>query len=321
MGAGYLQTIQCVTASFLVGYAMEITDPPPSPLQPIRDEQTERAGVSLFMKRDDLISGPVSGNKWRKLKYNLRQARECGARRLLTFGGAFSNHIHAFAAAGQHFGFETIGIIRGEAHEPLNPVLAFARECGMRIDYLDREAYRQKDTSAVLNRLGQRHAPDLIIPEGGSNALALSGCAALIREIDRDFDILCTPCGTGGTLAGLVIGLEGRGLALGFAVLKGGGFLKRDVADFLAQAQIPPHTNWELVTKYHCGGYARKSEALVRFMQWFRRAHGIELDFVYTGKMLYGLYDLMKSGFFDRRTRIIALHTGGLQTAGLSMLD
>lgn len=286
----------------------------PSPIEPILDPLLEAARVSLYLKRDDLLHPQVSGNKWRKLKHNLLAAGEAGHKTLLTFGGAYSNHIAATAAAGKACGFVTIGLIRGEEQLPLNPTLQLATEQGMQLFYVSREGYRQKEDVAVLQELEERFGAFYVIPEGGSNALAVKGCAELIEELDvKDYDFIALACGTGGTLAGVVAGLNRRQQALGFPVLKGGSFLKPAVDTLTEAYNGQTYQNFQLMTDYHVGGYAKWSPELIQFINDFKRRHGIPLDPVYTGKLLFGLYDLVKKGWFKPGTRLLAIHTGGLQ--------
>ncbi|MEU7897652.1 1-aminocyclopropane-1-carboxylate deaminase/D-cysteine desulfhydrase [Nonomuraea sp. NPDC049152] len=241
--------------------------------------------VRLFLKHDD--------NKTRKLKYNL------GHPRVLSFGGAYSGHLRALARAGMEHGFETIGVVRGEEHLPLNPSLAYARACGMRLTYLDRAAYRLKHTPQVLDGLREEFGDVAILPEGGSNAAAVRGCAELPGEIDLDYDVICCPVGTGGTLAGIAAGLpEGR-RALGFAVLKGAGFLNDEVARLQREACGTVTGNWAVNLDYHFGGYARTSPAL-----------DPSFEQVYVAKMIYGILDLAGQGAFARHTRVVAVVTG-----------
>ncbi|WP_040398400.1 1-aminocyclopropane-1-carboxylate deaminase/D-cysteine desulfhydrase [Cesiribacter andamanensis] len=286
----------------------------PSPIQLLDDPLLEAARVRLYLKRDDLLHPHISGNKWRKLYYNLEAARQQGWERLLTFGGAYSNHIAATAAAGREWGLQTIGIIRGEEHLPLNPTLQFARQQGMALHYLDREAYRHKDEPAQLEALQQQLGPFYYIPEGGSNALAVKGCAELVGELDvQQYDFIATACGTGGTLAGLVAGLNRRQQALGFPVLRGSSYLKGAV-DALTEAYNGQcYQNYQLMPDYHFGGYAKWTPELINFINLFRDKTGIPLDPIYTGKMMFGLYDLVKKGWFKPGTRLLAIHTGGLQ--------
>ena len=285
-----------------------------SPVQAIQDPALTAAKVSLYLKRDDLIHPQVSGNKWRKLKYNLKAAQEAGYTTLLTFGGAYSNHIAATAAAGKAGGFSTIGLIRGEEQLPLNPTLRLAREQGMQLQYISREEYRHKDEEAVLQALQTRLGPFYYLPEGGSNALAVQGCAELVDELDiQQYDFIALACGTGGTLAGVVAGLNRRKQALGFPVLKGGSFLKATVDTLTEAYNNQVYQNYQLMTDYHFGGYAKWTPELVQFINGFKSRHGIPLDPIYTGKLLFGIFDLVKKGWFKPGTRLLAIHTGGLQ--------
>ena len=267
----------------------------------------------MYVKREDLADSYIGGNKWRKLKYNLIQARKQNLNTLLTFGGAWSNHIYATADAGKRFGFSTIGIIRGEAHDSLNPTLQFARNRGMRLEYVKRETYRNKTSADYINELHQRYGDFYLLPEGGSNQPALKGCAEIVTDIDIPFDIITVACGTGATLAGMTTALNADQHAIGFAVLKGADFLSRDVAKMLAESGHPSAHNWHIENSYHFGGYARTSPELFFFIKQFKSDFGIELDAVYTGKMFFGLFDLISKGAFERGMRIIAVHTGGVQ--------
>ncbi len=254
----------------------------PSPIEEVRDERL--GGVRLLLKRDDLIHPEISGNKWRKLKYNLTGGRA------LTFGGAYSNHIRAVAAAGALYGFETIGVIRGEEHLPLNPSLEFAVARGMRLTYLDRSAYRLKHTLEVIAGLRARFGDFRLLPEGGSNAAAVRGCAELAEEIDVGFDVICCPVGTGGTLAGIAAGLGPGRRAVGYSVLKGGGFLADDVARLQREALGRVTGNWHIEQDFHFGGYARRSAELDDFISGFTVRHGLRLDRIYVAKMMYGIF-------------------------------
>ncbi len=291
----------------------------PTPLQPIRSSIATGAGVQWLIKRDDLIHPQVSGNKWRKLKYNLMHAQKCGFRTLVTFGGAFSNHLHATAAAGQLFGFETVGIVRGERPGVLSPTLQFAESCGMQLEFWPREAYRHKETSGLFGEIEKKHAPFHLIPEGGSNGWAVRGCAEIVAELAMPFDCLTCATGTGGTLAGLIAGAAGRGSVIGFSALKGGGFLageaQRLLAEYYVSERANPavHDNWHIETEYHFGGYARHTPGLRAFMHGFERENGFLIEQVYTAKMLFGVEDLMRKGLFRRGATVVSLHTGGLQ--------
>ena len=282
----------------------------PSPLEELHDGRLASAGIRLHLKRDDLISPDVPGNKWRKLKYNLAAARAQGHRVLLTFGGAYSNHIRATAAAGHHWGFATVGVIRGEEHRPLNPSLDYAVRHGMRLAYLDRAAYREKTSPAVIESLHRRFGEFYLLPEGGSNAEAVRGCAEVPGEIGRDFGLICCPCGTGGTLAGLAHGLRAGQRALGFSVLKGGQFLAGDVAGLQRSAFGASCGNWSIEHGFHFGGFARRTPALEAFIADFERRHALALDRVYTAKMMYGIFALAGQGAFPAGTRAVAVITG-----------
>ncbi len=289
-------------------------------LQQIQDTILEQHEIALFVYRIDLMHPQVSGNKWYKLKYNLLAAKQQGYQTLLTFGGAYSNHIYATAAAGKMHGFQTIGIIRGEAHTPLNPTLQFAVDCGMQLHYLDRTTYRDKKSPEVLEILQQTFGSFYLIPEGGSNALAVKGCTEILTELDATFDVITTACGTGGTLAGLVAHLPDHQQVLGFPALKGGDFLYNDTEDLLDAyydafniSREATRDRYQLMTDYHFGGYAKKKPPLLSFMDDFTQQHQIPLEWIYTGKMFYGLYDLIKNNYFRPCTKIVALHTGGIR--------
>jgi 1-aminocyclopropane-1-carboxylate deaminase/D-cysteine desulfhydrase-like pyridoxal-dependent ACC family enzyme len=295
-----------------------------SPLQHLHSSFLRAAEIQLYVKRDDLIHPEFGGNKWRKLKYNLIQASEQHYDTLLTFGGAWSNHIYATAAAGKHFGFKTIGIIRGEEHDSLNHTLTFARDCGMQLYYIDRAQYRKKHDDDFLREIRQRFGEVYILPEGGSNALALKGCKQIIDEINEEmspsFDFVCCASGTGATLAGLISCLSLGQRAIGFSALKGGEFLNDEVRSFLSQSKSNTATQknhddpgWEIQSEFHFGGYAKVNDELIQFMATFRSEYGFALDAVYTGKMFYGIFKLIERGYFKPGSRIVAIHSGGLQ--------
>ncbi len=253
----------------------------------------------------------LDDNKARKLKYNLLAAREQGHDTLLTFGGAYSNQLAAVAAAGRAQGFGTVGLVRGEATQPLNPTLAGCAAAGMQLHYLDRATYRRRADPDFLAALPQQYGPAYLLPEGGTNALALPGTAEIVADIRRHtaFNALAVAVGTGGTLAGLVTGLAGTGQAVGIAALKNGGFLRDEVARLLPVA----YGNWTLHTDYHFGGYARYSAELLAFIPHFEARHGVLLDPIYTGKLLFGVLDLITKGHFAPGSTVVAVHTGGLQ--------
>lgn len=265
--------------------------------------------IALSIKREDLLHPHISGNKYRKLKYNLLEAKEKGHDTLLTFGGAYSNHIAAVAAAGKAYGFRTIGIIRGEElSEKIagNPTLQFARKQGMQFSFISRQDFRQKSAPEFLARLQRAFGTYYLIPEGGTNTLAVKGCEEILTPDDTTFDYICCPVGTGGTIAGLINSAKDCQQILGFPALKG-DFLTDDIRKFAKK------DNWTLQNGFHFGGYAKINEELIGFINDFKQNTGIPLDPVYTGKMLYGILKLAKDGYFKSGTKILAIHTGGLQ--------
>lgn len=284
-------------------------------LQLLDEPDARRQNIRLLLWRDDLLHPELPGNKWRKLKYNLLEARRQGHHTLLTFGGAFSNHIAAVATAGRLLGLRTIGVIRGEATLPLNPTLARAATNGMTLRYLDRSAYRRKQEPEFQQALLQAVGPAYVVPEGGSNSLALPGCAELVTELasHTSFDYLCVACGTGGTLAGLLTGLAPSQQAVGVAALKGGSFLPADIDALTLAGTGRVYPNYEVRTEYHLGGYAHFSPELLHFVEQFNQRHGVLLDPIYTGKLLYGVLDLVRQGYFAAGSTVVAIHTGGLQ--------
>ncbi|WP_236793293.1 1-aminocyclopropane-1-carboxylate deaminase/D-cysteine desulfhydrase [Amycolatopsis sp. GM8] len=279
----------------------------PSPLCEVRDDRLQAHGVRLYLKRDDLIHPEIPGNKWRKLKYNLAAAKDQGHTRLLTFGGAYSNHLRAVAAAGRYFGFETIGVIRGEEHRRLNDSLAYAVSRGMQLTYLDRATYRRKAERDVLAKLTDEFGPCYVVPEGGSNGPGVQGCAELPGEIETEFDVICCACGTGTTVAGIAAGLTGGQRALGFAVLKGGRFLDDEVRRLQHEAFSHETDNWAIDYEFHFGGYAKRTPELDAFISDFEARDAITLDWVYEAKMMYGLFDRIASGAFAPGTTIVAV--------------
>lgn len=285
----------------------------PTPLQQLHCEILTNANVNLFVKRDDLIHPFVSGNKWRKLKYNLKDAQAKNYKTILTFGGAFSNHLYATAAAGAALGMEVIGVIRGvveAAH--LSATLQFCQSKGMRFHFVTREAYRRRQEESYLQALQETYPHAYFIPEGGSSALALEGVAELIPETEQQLgfipDYYAVAAGTGGTAAGIM--LADRPV-LAFSALKGGAFLKKDIQALLPESANCNHL--QLFTDYHFGGYAKHQPELIDFIHSFKKEQGIQLEQVYTGKLFYGLFDLIKKGYFKAGINIVAVHTGGLQ--------
>ncbi|WP_083564715.1 1-aminocyclopropane-1-carboxylate deaminase/D-cysteine desulfhydrase [Sinomicrobium oceani] len=268
-----------------------------------------RQGIRLEIKRDDLLHPFISGNKFRKMKYNIHEAVKQEHHTLLTFGGAYSNHIAAVAAAGKEYGFRTIGIIRGEELAEKvreNPTLSFAEKSGMQFRFISRSDFREQHTAAFLDGLRNEFGSFYLLPEGGTNDLAVKGCEEILNPGDKGFDYLCCAVGTGGTISGLINSSEKNQEVLGFPALKG-DFLTDDIRKFAHQ------DNWSLRQEFHFGGYARVNEELIRFINDFRQKTGIPLDPVYTGKMMYGILKLIDSGYFKSGASILAIHTGGLQ--------
>ena len=267
-------------------------------------------GVQLWIKREDLLHPEVSGNKFRKLKYNLLQALKQNCRSILTFGGAHSNHITATAAAGKILNLETIGIIRGDELEnaPHNwsATLKFAESCGMKFVFISREDYRNKETEEFQNNLKLKYPEAYLIPEGGTNAFAIKGCEEILTEKDKNFDFIGVSVGTGGTMAGLVNASREGQKVIGFSSLKS-KHLESEVSGMVHKQ------GWEINTDYHFGGYAKVNSELIDFMNDFRRKYKIDLDPVYTGKLLFGIFDLAKKSYFPANSKILAVHTGGLQ--------
>jgi 1-aminocyclopropane-1-carboxylate deaminase len=284
------------------------------PVQEIITQGTERAGVRLLVRREDLNHPLVSGNKWWKLKYNLEEAIFQNHDTILTFGGAYSNHLFASAAAAKLLSLKSIGIVRGEETLPLNHTLSFARQQGMMLHYVSREAYRQKDSVEFISRLQDRFGRFYLIPEGGTNDFAVEGCKELGTQLKTiDFDFLAMAVGTGGTMAGILCGLDGKGEVLGVSVLKGGEFLEREISDLVKDNSEIVYGNWRLLTSYHHGGYAKVSEPLLALIQTMKDQHNLPLDTVYTGKLLWAIFDMVEKGWFGRGSTILALHTGGVQ--------
>jgi 1-aminocyclopropane-1-carboxylate deaminase len=278
-------------------------------LSKIDDPLLQHHHIELWLKRDDLLHPVVSGNKWRKLKHILAHALSLDAHTLISMGGAYSNHLHALAFVGNALGLKTAAFVRGEQGRSLTPTLQDAHDWGMALNFVSRTTYRE-----LRNYKGWQDLPDLQagqywLPEGGAQPLALQGVAELTAEIDIPYDMLCAPCGTGTTLAGLIGAAPAHAHVTGFAALKNAGFLHDDVGHLLAR----PYPNWHINLDYHGGGFAKISPELIDFINHFQTKTSITLEPVYTGKMLFGLYDLIKQGAFKPGQKIIALHTGGLQ--------
>jgi 1-aminocyclopropane-1-carboxylate deaminase/D-cysteine desulfhydrase-like pyridoxal-dependent ACC family enzyme len=268
--------------------------------------------IQLFIKREDLIHPTISGNKWRKLNYNLKMARQTGHDTLLTFGGAYSNHLFAVAAAAREIGMKSIGIVRGEEHLPLNPTLRFVVNSGMQLKYISRDLYANKTDPEFVEQMKQQFGKFFLIPEGGTNPLAILGAAEIMGGISNDYDVVVLAAGTGGTTAGVIAGMNGVGYVIGVSVLKG-GFLHGEIEKLLKQSGLGHLSSWKVNNEYHFGGYAKFNNELIHFINQFRKTYDIPLDPIYTGKMMFGVMDMIKKGCFPKGTKVLAIHTGGLQ--------
>ena len=277
-----------------------------SPVQQIQNKLFDEKGIKVFIKRDDLIHPIVSGNKWRKLKYLLKQAQAEDKTHLVTFGGAYSNHLLATASSAAKFGFKSTGYVRGE--EVDNDILFLCRLHGMNLIFVDRDSYRDKPTLFNKHFTGDNKA--FFIDEGGASHLAAKGCSEMVDEFTETYDHILCACGTGTTAAGIINGIYNHQLAMqfhGVPVLKDGGFLKNDIDKFLTTP-----INYQLHTEYHFGGYGKTTDELISFIKQFVASTGILIEPVYTGKMFYALYDLIEKNHFKPGSRVLAIHTGGI---------
>jgi 1-aminocyclopropane-1-carboxylate deaminase len=272
------------------------------------------ANVSLL--RLDRIGGLAPGNKSFKLRQNMAQARRLGIQRLVSFGGAWSNHLHAVAAFGRDAGFSTVGIVRGEATAQESPMLADARAWGMQIVNVSRTEYRRRNDVDYLEQIKQQFAPCLVIPEGGANLAGAEGAMAiaqLIRQGAPETRRVVISVGTGTTLAGVAAGLGDGYEVVGISALKGATDLEQRVAQLLAGIGGSAVARWHIEHDYHCGGFARVNQPLREFMLSFEQVHSVPLEPVYTGKMLFAVQQLQLSGQWHPDTPVLAIHTGGLQ--------
>lgn len=296
-------------------------------LQPLDWAVAASKGVEVLIRRDDLIDSACSGNKFYKLFYNLQAAKTAGYKKLLSFGGAYSNHIYALAAAGVEYGFDTVGVIRGERPVKLSQMLADVERMGMKLHFISRTEYRSKDAKsssdhvALLDSLVRAYGDFYLIPEGGANAEGVRGSAVMgwaiaqqLATMPERLSRVCLAAGTGNTLAGVASGLAGMDIGVtGFSVLKGEGDLGRRILEQQA-AGATTSSNWQLISGYHGGGYARKLPAALRqFGHEFEASAGLMLDPVYTLKMLWGVAQLMQQDYWQRGSRLVLIHTGGLQ--------
>jgi 1-aminocyclopropane-1-carboxylate deaminase len=288
------------------------------PLERLSWALADRCGLEVLVRRDDTIDPLISGNKFYKLFYNLQEARARGESRLISFGGAWSNHLHALAAAGHRYGFETLGVVRGERPANLSATLRDAEAWGMRLHFLGRVDYARKSDSELVATLQRQLGAGYWIPEGGANEAGCRGATeigvALQQQLQGDYQQVCVAVGTGSTLAGIAAGLPADKRVVGFSVLKGGGSLGPEIARAVQQSAIGLCARWSLISGYHGGGYGRRlPPAILEFWQEFERETGLLLDPVYTLKMFWGVAQLMQQGYWSRGNRLVAIHTGGLQ--------
>lgn len=295
-----------------------------SPVHPLEHPLFLEKKLKVYVKRDDFLHPVISGNKWRKLKYIVNDALENRAKTLVSMGGAWSNHLHALAFIGQQIGLDTVGLVRNPHTDQDTPSMQDMRQWGMNLQLLSRDEFRQLRTD---------HKPYLTdhnvywIAEGGTSQLAINGVADIIDELKiddptRTFDLIVLACGTGTTLAGLIAGLARQLTSdqtiqphlLGFAALKGADFLTHDVRQLLLRSGIADNAaNWSINLDSHYGGFGKIPVELRQFMQAFTAETELPLDPVYTGKLMAGLCDQIKQGVFKPGTRMLVLHTGGLQ--------
>lgn len=289
------------------------------PVQRVELDVLAGAGIELLVRRDDLIDPQLSGNKFYKLFFNLLVAREQGFTSLLSFGGAYSNHLHALAAAGNRYGFKTLGVVRGERPAQLSATLADAEAWGMQLVFLSRTDYRYKNSAELIADLRLVYGDFYFIPEGGANLAGAQGMQvagrALEQQLKGDYTAVCAACGTGTSLAGLAAGIDVAKPAIGFSVLKGAGDLGEVIAANYRELRASNETaNWRLISGFHAGGYGKKHpDYLSIFWRDFERQTGIALDPVYTVKLFWGVVSLARQGYWSRGSRIVAIHSGGLQ--------
>lgn len=276
-------------------------------IEPFIQEQK----IELYLKRDDLLHPIISGNKWRKLKYILEHVLALNAQKIISMGGAYSNHLHTLAYIGKVLGIQTEAYIRGERPKILNPTLSDLQDWGMHLEFVSRSDYRLLRKHKAYDTLPSLQKGEYWLPEGGAVNLALLGVAELVTEIDLDYDVLCVPCGTATTLAGIVSATSNKQV-IGFAALKGAEYLNQEV-NTLLKSTACHNDRWLIQHQYHFGGFAKIKPELLHFIRQFEQVQQIKLEPIYTGKMLYGIYNLISQGYFKSGQKIIAIHTGGLQ--------
>ncbi len=277
-----------------------------------RISHTDFDSIELFIKRDDQIDDNLSGNKLYKLIYNLERARSLGYMSILTLGGAYSNHIAATASMCHSAGFQSIGIIRGERPKNINPTLAYAKKCGMRLQFISREDYRKKDEKEQIEETKLQHPDSFLIPEGGSNLLGILGAKRMVDERTNDFDYIITAIGTGTTFAGLVKAAKPEQCIVGIPIHKHDRIID-DILKIYPSFQLQMQSKARIVNGYHCGGYAKWDISLVNFIGDFYSQTKIKLDPIYTGKAMMAIKDLVKTNRIEPNSKVLFIHTGGIQ--------
>ncbi|MET3732962.1 1-aminocyclopropane-1-carboxylate deaminase/D-cysteine desulfhydrase [Moheibacter stercoris] len=266
--------------------------------------------VEIYLLREDQIHPNISGNKFRKLKYNLEAFKNGNYSAMLTFGGAYSNHIAAVAAAGKEFSIPTIGIIRGEELESKyqeNPTLQLASQNGMKLEFISRSEYRNKSNPEFLEILKEKFGNVYILPEGGTNEFAVKGCEEILGQHTKEYNFIACPMGTAGTISGIIRSCNDKQTILGFPALKNADFLREEIQQWTSKS------NFDLILDYHFGGYAKITPQFIDFLNEFTQKYNVNLDPIYSGKMMFGLLNLVKQNFFPAKSKVLAIHTGGLQ--------
>ena len=277
-------------------------------------EMIHDVNVSVHVKRDDLIDDVISGNKLFKLYYHLKNFAENKHKTLITFGGAYSNHLHATAFAGRQLGIQTVGVIRAEPHEleTLTPTLQDCKNWGMTLIGVSRSEYRLKQDSQIIQQRVQDFDRPYWIPEGGAGELGVKGAQLILKGVEQaQYDVIVMACGTGTTLAGVIRASAAHIKVIGVPVLKGANWMFKEVEQYLE----PAMTNWDLQLDYHFSGYAKWNDELLGFINDVQAQSNLPLDPVYTAKAFYALVDLIKQGKIENTARVLFIHTGGLQGA------
>jgi 1-aminocyclopropane-1-carboxylate deaminase len=291
----------------------------PSPLQQVKTSFSTEFEIDLWLKRDDLIHPEVSGNKWRKLKLNIERFKHGKYEKILTFGGAFSNHITATAAICKALNIPCIGIIRGDELTPeSNFTLKRAADQGMELVFVSRQDYKARYEKYYHNLLRNQYGNVLIVEEGGANFYGVMGVNELTTEVEKEPDFWVTAIGTGTTSAGLLLG-SNKAKVIGVPVFKDGGFIREEIREYLLYAGLTDEEIQEkmdqliLATDYGFGGYGRYTKELIDFINDTYTEITVPFDQVYTGKMFYALKALIQKGSIPQKSSVYALHTGGLQ--------